>query len=139
MAGCIVVKLGSVNGLSGANFLATLSAAALWASTANDWTDPVPVTVLAAKFGTGAAFAMLRRLLGAQAGWVLRWRKESAQSPRRRLVLRAGCMFSAHVLNSPTPSSGVALLMVLVQPIGRNRYGLMGATPDMDRNAADLS
>ena len=59
MAGCIVVKLGPVNGLSGANALATLSAVGLWASTAVDWAGPVPVTVLAAKFGTGAAFAML--------------------------------------------------------------------------------
>ena len=59
MAGCIVVKLGSVNGLSTANFLTVLSAAGLWASTASAWADPVPFTVLAAKFGTGAAFAML--------------------------------------------------------------------------------
>lgn len=59
MAGWIVLKLGSVNGLTGANALATLSAAALWLSTANEMAGPVPYTVLAAKFGTGAAFAML--------------------------------------------------------------------------------
>ena len=59
MAGCIVLKFGSVNGLTAANALAAFSAVALWASTANDWTGPIPVTVLAAKFGTGSAFAML--------------------------------------------------------------------------------
>lgn len=59
MAGFIVVKLGSVNGLSGANALAALSAAALWVCTASALDGPVPFTVLAAKFGTGAGFAML--------------------------------------------------------------------------------
>ena len=59
LAGWIVTKVGPVNGLSFALFLATLSAFSLWVCTAKDWLEPVPFTVLAAKFGTGGAFAML--------------------------------------------------------------------------------
>lgn len=59
VTGCIVYKIGQVNGLFISLFLASLSAALLWLCVGNEWIDPVPVTVLAAKFGVSAAFALL--------------------------------------------------------------------------------
>ena len=59
IAGWIVLKVGPVNGLTFSFFLAAASAAILWYCEASDNLGPVPFSVLAGKFGTGAAFAML--------------------------------------------------------------------------------
>ena len=59
VAGWIAVKIGATNGLMCAFTLAASSAALLWFAEATDATNLVPVSILAGKFGTGAAFAML--------------------------------------------------------------------------------
>lgn len=59
LAGWIVIKIGTVQTLGGANVLAVLSGLVLWVSSTNDWVSLVPYSVLAAKFGTGGAFAVL--------------------------------------------------------------------------------
>ena len=56
---CIALKLGPKSGMTFAFSIAAASAALLWLSNANEWLGPVPVSILAGKFGTGAAFAML--------------------------------------------------------------------------------
>ena len=59
LAGWIVLKIGTVKTLGGSNVLAALSGLVLLVSSTNDWVSLVPYSVLAAKFGTGAAFAVL--------------------------------------------------------------------------------
>lgn len=59
IAGFIVLKIGAIRGLCFANSLAAASAALLWIANVYDYTSLVPVSILAGKFGTGAAFCML--------------------------------------------------------------------------------
>lgn len=59
LSGWIVIKIGPVNGICASFSLAGVAGAALWLCDANGVSDLIPEIVLAAKFGAGAAFAML--------------------------------------------------------------------------------
>ena len=59
VAGYVVIKIGTVKTLTIANMMASIAGITLWFSTSADMTSIVPASVLAAKFGTGMAFATL--------------------------------------------------------------------------------
>ena len=58
-AGWLVLKIGSIHVLTGTNAMAAAAATVLWICAAFSWLSVVPFSVIAAKFGTGGAFAAL--------------------------------------------------------------------------------